>query len=44
MISMRERTEELGGRCTVIPLVGGGTLVRALLPFQEVPVERSEGV
>ena len=34
MISMRERTEELGGRCTVKSLVGGGTLVRALLPFQ----------
>jgi signal transduction histidine kinase len=33
MISMRERTEELGGRCTVEPLAGGGTLVRALLPF-----------
>jgi signal transduction histidine kinase len=34
MISMRERTEELGGWCTVESLVGGGTLVRALLPFQ----------
>jgi len=33
-ISMRERTEELGGSCTVRPLAGGGTLVRALLPFQ----------
>jgi signal transduction histidine kinase len=33
MISMRERTEELGGRCTVRPLVGGGTLVEAILPF-----------
>ena len=33
MISMRERTEELGGRCTVKPLAGGGTLVKALLPF-----------
>jgi signal transduction histidine kinase len=44
MISMRERTEELGGRCTVKPLAGGGTLVRALLPFRTtggVPVERS---
>ena len=40
MISMRERTEELGGWCTVESVVGGGTLVRALLPFQtegEVP-------
>jgi signal transduction histidine kinase len=34
MISMRERTEELGGWCTVASVVGGGTLVRALLPFQ----------
>jgi signal transduction histidine kinase len=44
MISMRERTEELGGRCTVKPLSGGGTLVRALLPFratEDAPAERS---
>ncbi len=44
MISMRERTEELGGRCTVKPLAGGGTLVRALLPFratEDASVERS---
>jgi signal transduction histidine kinase len=34
MISMRERTEELGGWCTVESVVGGGTLIRALLPFQ----------
>ena len=34
MSSMRERTEELGGWCTVKPLAGGGTLVRALLPFR----------
>src|SRR5215218_4286271 len=34
MISMRERTEELGGWCVVKPLAGGGTLLRALLPFQ----------
>ncbi|HYQ85185.1 MAG TPA: CHASE domain-containing protein, partial [Rubrobacter sp.] len=34
MLSMRERTEELGGWCTVQPLAGGGTLVRALLPFR----------
>jgi len=46
MISMRERTEELGGRCTVEPLAGSGTLVRALLPFNtkgDGPVERNEG-
>jgi signal transduction histidine kinase len=45
MISMRERTEELGGRCTVEPLPGGGTLVRALLPYRttgNAPVERSK--
>ena len=44
MISMRERTEELGGRCTVKRLPGGGTLVRALLPFrttENAPVGRS---
>jgi signal transduction histidine kinase len=34
MSSMRERTEELGGGCTVRPLAGGGTLVRAVLPFR----------
>jgi two-component system, NarL family, sensor kinase len=34
MISMRERAEELGGWCTVESVEGGGTLVRALLPFQ----------
>jgi signal transduction histidine kinase len=44
MISMRERTEELGGRCTVKTLAGGGTLVRAVLPFRstgDAAVERS---
>ena len=34
MISMRERTEELGGWCIVKPLEGGGTLLKALLPFE----------
>jgi signal transduction histidine kinase len=46
MISMRERTEELGGRCTVTPLPGGGTLVKAILPFQttkDATIERNEG-
>jgi signal transduction histidine kinase len=44
MISMRERTEELGGWCTVESMEGGGTLVRALLPFQtkEEPPRREE--
>ena len=46
LISMRERTEELGGRCTVRRLGDGGTLVTALLPFQAekgVPPKRNEG-
>jgi signal transduction histidine kinase len=46
MISMRERTEELGGRCTVTSLPGGGTLVKAILPFQttgDVTIVRNEG-
>lgn len=46
LISMRERTEELGGRCTVRRLGGGGTLVTAFLPFQAenaVPPKRNEG-
>jgi signal transduction histidine kinase len=46
LISMRERTEELGGTCTVRRLGGGGTLVTALLPFQAengVPTKRNEG-
>jgi len=30
--SMRERAEELGGRCTVRALPGGGTVVEATLP------------
>src|SRR5215216_1941371 len=34
MISMRERTEELGGWRIVKPLEGGGTLLKALLPFK----------
>jgi signal transduction histidine kinase len=38
MMSMRERTEELGGRCTVRRLEGGGTLVEAYLPFHAAAV------
>jgi signal transduction histidine kinase len=33
MSSMRERAEELGGRCSVGPSASGGTLVHAVLPF-----------
>lgn len=32
LMSMRERAEELGGRCTIISLPEGGTRVRAVLP------------
>ena len=44
MISMRERTEELGGWCTAESVEGDGTLVRALLHFQtkEEPPRREE--
>jgi two-component system, NarL family, sensor kinase len=34
--SMRERAEELGGRCTVDSPAGGGTLVSAELPCRMV--------
>ncbi len=32
--SMRERAEELGGRCEITPVDGGGTQVRAILPCE----------
>jgi signal transduction histidine kinase len=32
LLSLRERAEELGGRCEVSCPDGGGTLVRAWLP------------
>jgi hypothetical protein len=31
-VSLRERAEELGGRCVVLP-AGPGTVVRATLPL-----------
>jgi signal transduction histidine kinase len=34
--SMRERAEELGGRCTIGAPEGGGTLVSARLPCRTV--------
>jgi signal transduction histidine kinase len=37
--SMRERAEELGGSCTVSAAPGGGTRVRARLPFAGAPLE-----
>ncbi|MFC5996221.1 sensor histidine kinase [Pseudonocardia hispaniensis] len=39
--SIRERAAELGGSCTVIDRVGGGTQVRAVLPLRRA--EESEG-
>ncbi len=36
LASMRERAEELGGACVVEPTPGGGTRVRASLPYQRL--------
>jgi signal transduction histidine kinase len=33
LLSMRERAEEVGGRCSVQPRSRGGTQVSASLPF-----------
>ncbi|MEO3785917.1 ATP-binding protein [Actinocorallia sp. B10E7] len=33
--SMRERAEEVGGRLDLLPVPGGGTMVRAVLPLKE---------
>jgi signal transduction histidine kinase len=33
LLSLRERAEELGGRCEVRCPEGGGTSVRAVLPY-----------
>ncbi|WP_346039753.1 sensor histidine kinase [Actinomadura chokoriensis] len=41
LVGMRERAEELGGRCTVAARPGGGTRVRAVLPFGPSPDERA---
>ncbi|GAA0969299.1 sensor histidine kinase [Actinocorallia libanotica] len=40
LVAMRERAEELGGRCTIAPGAGGGTMVRAVIPviMESVPV------
>jgi signal transduction histidine kinase len=35
LLSLRERAEELGGRCEVVCPDGGGTTVRAVLPYGE---------
>ncbi|RKS76723.1 histidine kinase/DNA gyrase B/HSP90-like ATPase [Actinomadura pelletieri DSM 43383] len=42
LVGMRERAEELGGRCAVSARPGGGTLVRAVLPFGPRDVAESE--
>ena len=42
LLSLRERAEELGGRCEVACPEGGGTVVRAVLPYgRTAPTERS---
>ena len=33
LLSLRERAEELGGRCEVVCPESGGTTVRAVLPY-----------
>ncbi len=40
LLSMRERAEEVGGRCTVGPRANGGTQVRVELPVER---ERADG-
>jgi len=37
LTSMRERAEELGGTCTLLPRPGGGTVVSAQLPLAGPP-------
>ena len=37
LTSMRERAEELGGTCTLLPRPGGGTIVSARLPLAAPP-------
>jgi signal transduction histidine kinase len=42
LLSLRERAEELGGRCEVTCPEGGGTTVRAELPYgNHTPTDRS---
>ena len=42
MVSMRERAEELGGRCNVASLSSGGTAVTADLPCPTVYPEATD--
>jgi signal transduction histidine kinase len=42
LVSMRERAAELGGDCVIEHAVGGGTRVRALLPFSNERSQHSE--
>ena len=37
---MRERAEELGGRCTVDSLARGGTIVSVELPYRMVDEDK----
>jgi signal transduction histidine kinase len=43
LCSMRERARELGGRCTVEPVSGGGTRVLARLPLLPLASDTSPG-
>ncbi|HEX2316242.1 MAG TPA: sensor histidine kinase [Thermomonospora sp.] len=38
LVGMRERAEELGGRCTVSPREAGGTRVHAVIPYARAAV------
>lgn len=40
--SMRERAQELGGRCTVVPRPHGATLVSARLPLNQERVDGAD--
>jgi signal transduction histidine kinase len=43
LVAMRERAEELGGRCAVLPRAGGGTLVCATIPFEKMAAPAGQG-
>ena len=43
LLSMRERAEELGGTCVVVPGQGGGTSVLARLPLQHAGAREQVG-
>jgi len=43
LVAMRERAEELGGRCSIVPRAGGGTTVTAVIPVIMEPVHAVQG-